>query len=115
MPGCSGSPTGRTPHERSPRPLPAVGGDVEAAARRGDRARPRADLRVPGDVLDDAPVAADEGAGLLERGHRAGEREVGAHAPLVLLAPDAQLQEAFEHLDRERPDRRVHAVAPELA
>ena len=76
MPGGSGSPTGRTPHDRSRRPS-SVGGDVEGAPGGGDGAFPHADLRVAGDVLDDPAVATDERARFLERVDGAGEGEVG--------------------------------------
>ncbi len=56
------------------RALPHVGSDVEGATCRGDGALPDADLRVAGDVLDDAAVATDEGARFLERVDGAGAR-----------------------------------------
>ena len=97
------------------RALPHVGGDVERAPGRADGAFPHPDLRVACDVLDDAAVPADERTRLFERVDGAGEREVGADAPFVVVAADAQRAQALEDLDRERADRGVHAVDAQLA
>ena len=50
IPGGSGSPTGRTPHDRSRRSPPAVGGELELAVADLERAGPRAHLGEPGGV-----------------------------------------------------------------
>jgi hypothetical protein len=56
-------------------------------------------------------VAADEVRLLLQRRHRPLPHEVGRDAVLVLVDHDPQAAQRLEHLDAERADREVHAVA----
>ncbi len=93
---------------------PRVGRDGEVLA--GDRHRPLplAELGEALGVEGDAAVAAHEVRVLEERRVRAGPGDVDGDA-VRLLDHEAQSPQGFHDLDADRADRRVEAVAAELA
>src|SRR4029453_928805 len=93
---------------RSP---PGVGRHRDPLAAHLERAGPAAGLREAHRVEQHAAVLADVLARLLERGDRAAPGEVAGDPVRMGLEDEAHALERLHHLDAERPDARVHAVA----
>src|SRR5262249_26967383 len=93
---------------------PPVGRDIEVLVADFERPRPEAGLGEAHRVEQHPPVLPDVLARLEERRDRALPRQVAGDAVLGGLQDHAHLLQAFDDLDVERPDARVHAVV-ELA
>src|SRR5262245_47196234 len=90
---------------------PSVGSHAEGLVADGERAGPPTRLGEAHRVEEDAAVLPDVLTRLEEGGDRARPREVARDAVLARLEHEAEPLEALDHLDPERSDRGVHAVA----
>ena len=114
MPSGWGSPTGRTPHERSRVPPQRSGVTAISSPATAMKPLPAAALREALRVEDDRAPVAEVLARLLECGVAARPGDVHRDIGVVRLDDDTKRVERFDDLDAQGTDGDVHPVVERL-